>query len=409
MKTALATLLLSFLFLHQIRANDIVVEEFGLPPAYATITDAVNAAADGDRIIIKNRAGNIPWIENVIITKALEFLPFENDTFFVVQGNYTVNIASGKTVTFIGMRNTNGNIITSSPPSGNKVATINIFGSWLMSGYVELPAAGYGVNVVHTQFDSGYIRAYFGSVIGCDITSGVSRAIWFSSGSATLNDTLAIIGNKVNMNNTSTEAVYITTTTSRLHLRNNFIKHRSTGIELVSLASGYNLIYNNTILAYSTSSTTFGLRISNVQTSAICEVMNNVIDATSTGNNYGIYNIGSNLGTTNIYYNHVESNFTTPISTGWTFSGNNTASVPVTLQADGQLSVGSTAIDNGNPAAPYYDLDLSIGDPGAYGGSFTLNNFFPIHAGGARVFMYTYPFNVRQGNTLNIKASSYDR
>ena len=106
MKTALATLLLSFLFLHQIRANDIVVEEFGLPPAYATITDAVNAAADGDRIIIKNRAGNIPWIENVIITKALEFLPFENDTFFVVQGNYTVNIASGKTVTFIGMRNT---------------------------------------------------------------------------------------------------------------------------------------------------------------------------------------------------------------------------------------------------------------------------------------------------------------
>jgi hypothetical protein len=92
------------------------------------------------------------------------------------------------------------------------------------------------------------------------------------------------------MNNTSSEAVYITTTTSRVHLRNNFIKHRSTGIELVSLATGSNLIYNNTILANSTSSTTFGIRISNIQTNAICEVMNNVIDATSTGNNYGIYN-----------------------------------------------------------------------------------------------------------------------
>jgi hypothetical protein len=159
-----------------------VVEEFGLPPAYATINDAVTAAVDGDRIIIKNRAGNIPWIENITITKALEFLPFDNDTFFVVQGNYTVNIASGKTVTFIGMRNTNGNIITSAPPSGNKVATVNVFGGWLMAGYIELPAAGYGVNVVHTQFDNGYIRAYFGSVMGCDITSTGTRAIWFSSG-----------------------------------------------------------------------------------------------------------------------------------------------------------------------------------------------------------------------------------
>lgn len=390
-------------------ATDIVVEEFGLSPAYPTITDAVNAAADGDRIIIKNRAGNIPWIENITITKSLEFLPFENDTFFVVQGNYSINLTTGKTVSIIGMKNTSGSIVYGGGASGLKTSTLNIYGCYFLSGYVDIGTSAYTVNIVHTQFDAGNIHAYFGSVIGCDIHCSSNRAILFNSGSGGGNDTIAIIGNNINMLTSSYEAIYVNSTTSRLHIRNNMIRHRNMGIYLYGLGSGYNLIYNNTIQAYSTSSTTYGIYINNIQTAAICEVMNNLIDYTSTGNTYGIYNGGGNLGTTNVYYNHVETAMTTPILTGWTFSGNNTTTSVVTLQSDLRPAVGSAAVDNGNPAAPYYDLDLSIGDPGAYGGSYTIDNFFPIHYGAARVFLSTYPFNVRQGNTLNIKATSYDR
>ncbi|HQF29354.1 MAG TPA: hypothetical protein PLD36_12120, partial [Bacteroidia bacterium] len=69
----------------------------------------------------------------------------------------------------------------------------------------------------------------------------------------------------------------------------------------------------------------------------------------------------------------------------------------------------SAAINGGNPAAPFYDLDLTAGDAGAYGGSYTLDNYFPLFAGSSRVYLNTYPFNVRLGNTLNIKGNSFDR
>lgn len=100
-------------------ATDRVVEEFGQPPAYPNITSAVNAAVDGDRIIIKNRAGNIPWIENIEVTASLEFLSYDNDEFFYVQGDYTITGATGRTVTFVGMYNTAGDILSFSgaPPA----------------------------------------------------------------------------------------------------------------------------------------------------------------------------------------------------------------------------------------------------------------------------------------------------
>lgn len=405
-------ILLSLLFILTIArtyATDIVVEEFGITPAYPSITDAVAAANDGDRIIIKNRAGNIPWIENITITKSLEFLPFDNDTFFIVQGNYTINIASGKTVSIIGMKNTSGGINTTSAPVGSKVATINIMGCYFLSGVISLQYSGYGVNTINTKLDNGNIVFCYGNVIGCDVTCAISnQGILITGGNSVLNDTIAIIGNKVNMIN-SYDGIYLGTTTSRFTIRNNFIKHRSTGISINYACAGNNYIYNNTIASNTTSSSALGITISYVYTGQVVEVMNNVIDATSTGTTYGIYNGSSNSGTINVYYNHVDVTFNYPVSTGFTYSGNNFTSSSISLASDGRLSAGNAAINNGNPAAPYYDLDLSIGDPGAYGGSYTIDNFFPIHAGAARVYLSTYPFNVRQGNTLNIKANTYDR
>src|SRR5947209_5067512 len=106
-------------------ATDLIVEEFGSLPTYPSITAAVAASVDGDRIIIKNRSGNIPWIEDISIVKSLQFLSYDNDTFYVVQGNYTVTGASGRTVSFIGMHNLNGSI-TYTGGATIKSTTVNI-------------------------------------------------------------------------------------------------------------------------------------------------------------------------------------------------------------------------------------------------------------------------------------------
>jgi len=54
----------------QAMAADLIVEENGDLPNYGTIKDAVNAASDGVRIFIKNKAGGIAYQKNVIIAKS---------------------------------------------------------------------------------------------------------------------------------------------------------------------------------------------------------------------------------------------------------------------------------------------------------------------------------------------------
>ena len=87
-----------------------IVEEFGSAPTYPNVASAVAAAVDGDRILVKNRAGDIPWIENITIDKSLQFLSYVDNGFFVVQGTYSIVPATGRQVTIIGMRNTAGGI-----------------------------------------------------------------------------------------------------------------------------------------------------------------------------------------------------------------------------------------------------------------------------------------------------------
>ncbi|MFN7014250.1 MAG: hypothetical protein ACK4ON_08285, partial [Bacteroidia bacterium] len=65
-------------------------------------------------------------------------------------------------------------------------------------------------------------------------------------------------------------------------------------------------------------------------------------------------------------------------------------------------------INGGAPGISFYDLDLSVNDVGAYGGSYSLNNFHPI-TGAARVYFVKAPKSVLQSGTLNIKADSFDR
>ena len=143
---------------------------------------------------------------------------------------------------------------------------------------------------------------------------------------------------------------------------------------------------------------------------SVWELMNNLMTFTSGTGNRGIVNGGSLGGQTNVYFNVIESSMVPTISaTGFTFVGNNITNQPIDVQPDGRPEVGSPAINGGNPAAPFFDLDLTTGDAGAYGGSYTLDNFFPLHTGAARVYMASHPYNIRQGATLRVKANAWDR
>lgn len=393
-------------------ATDRIVEEFGQAPAYPSITAAVAAASDGDRIIVKNRASNIPWIEDIEVDKSLQFLSFANDDFFYVQGSYTIIGAAAREVTIIGMRNTSGGIAFA---SGGSVrgTSVRILDSYFVTGSILLNNNNFQADIIGCTLVNGRVAINFGNVVGCDIDGSLTgnKAISISGSAIATVDTCAIIGNKVK-GGLGHDGIFINTTGQVAHVRNNFIQHGWTGINIYSGPNSgvQNLVWNNTIVAYTGSTACFGISLANTNSGSVWEVMNNVITRTWTGGtNSGIHKNSGNQGQINVYFNHVSSDVNPAISTGFTFTSDNTTDQVITLNADGTFDSPGGCIDGGNPAAALSDLDLSTGDAGAYGGSYTLTNFHPLHTGSARVYLTGHPINVRSGSTLRVKAVAFDR
>ena len=394
-------------------ALDRIVEEFGVPPTYPNINAAVTAAVDGDRIIIKNRAGEIPWIEDITVSKSLQFLSYTDNGFFVVQGNYSIVPAAGREVTIIGMRNTSGSVQAASGTGSVRGTRVRVMDSFFVSGGVQLANQYFDAEVVGNTLQNGTVGIWYGDVIGNDIDGSniTDEAISVTPTTASaLLDTCSIVGNKVK-SRVSYEGVFVSTLYQVVHIRNNYVQHGWMGIEVYGGNTGAvpNLIWNNTVIAYTGQFTTYGISLANTSSGSIWEIMNNAVTRTWTGESRGINKDSGNAGQINVYFNHVHAGMSIPISTGFTFEGSNTINLPIVLNADGTFANATGAIDGGNPAAPFYDLDLTTGDAGAYGGSYTLTNFFPLQIGSARVYMTGHPFNVRQGSTLRVKAIAFDR
>lgn len=410
MKTKLFFSILALVSSFSVKATDLIVEEFGIFPSYSSIAAAVAAASDGDRIFIQNRAGNVPWIENITISKSIELLSYAADTFFVVQGNYTIAPGSaGKTITIIGMRNTNGSITASiASPSGIRT-NVNIMNCLMEVGSISIDANNYNTSIASNKINDGYVSFRYGRVIGNEITSNDAYALSLNAESSLTGDTTLIIGNKMINSYTSGYGIQATGTYNNFRIYNNFILHSYMGIYIYNIgASAFvNQIYNNTILADNTSGTIYGIYVSGSSAGSILEIMNNVLDETVTSTSYAI--VLPSSGQSNIYYNHADVSFSNFILGTPTSDVNNTTNAAFSLTTDGHLVAGAPAIDGANPSPVFYDLDLTIGDAGAYGGSYTLNNYFPQFAGSARVYHVTFPRNVRQGSSLNIKADGFDR
>lgn len=402
------------LFMNQfVSATDLVVEEFGTPPAYSSITAAVNAAVDGDRIIIRNRAGNIPWIENITLNKSLELLSYDNDTFFVVQGNYQIDAAVGRTVSIIGMKNLSGSIYYGSLSGTFKSTAVNIFDSYFTVGNVNLSPNDYVLNLAGNTLVNGIVLYSSGNILGNSITNSTTAgdALSITNNSAFQNDTSMIIGNKIVNAYNGYMGINCATTASILHIKNNYIFHHYVGIQFNGCANVAiaNYVYNNTVWNDNYNFSNYGMYFYSLPTNSITEVMNNVIDGNAAGTKYGIYSSGLS-GQLNAYYNHIDVSFNTALLGTFTFSGNNTTSLGVGFNTTtAVLNLFDACINGGNPANPFYDLDLTPGDAGAYGGSYSLSNYFPLHTGAARIYSVTFPYNIRSGNTLNIKANGYDR
>jgi hypothetical protein len=134
------------------------------------------------------------------------------------------------------------------------------------------------------------------------------------------------------------------------------------------------------------------------------------------GGTYGTYDGGScgvfvttnpelTTFTYNMFYNPYNGSATTISSSLNNFS--HTAAI-THVSADGSNS-NVVTVDAGNPMNSYLDLDLSRNNIGCWGGSYSMQNFFPLVNGqSSRVNYVSTPRVVNLGGTVNVTAIGID-
>jgi len=390
-----------------VRASDLVVEEYGLPPSYSSIQSAINAASAGDRIFIKNKAGNLPWLENITITQSLDLLAFTDDSFFIMQGTVTISPTSFSTIDIIGMINLTNGISTGTNPTGDPTI-LRILNGQLASD-ISVGNNNYNLTVHGTVTNGISYRhgVVVGNTVGADGIS-VSSEGWNAV------DTGYIFGNIINAN----LGIQWASTSSYFDIRNNFVNMPGGGSYCISVSNTVansavlNKVYNNTVAVYGNAQNEYGIYVSGAANSQI-DVQNNVVARTYNNSYYGYYAYGivgyaGSGGNLTVTYNYVGSSYNTTISGTLTTNLNNNTGNAISLNGNGTTQNGVGA-NGGNPGPMFYNTDLTVNSAGCYGGSYTLNNFFPGSPNYAMTWLTNYTFTVRTGNTINIKASSYDK
>ena len=138
---------------------------------------------------------------------------------------------------------------------------------------------------------------------------------------------------------------------------------------------------------------------------------NNIIEnrSTSTSSYARCFYASGGSGTMKLFYNYLKGWSNANTSGGSKVAGNismpNTTAA-LTLDADGSCNDATYCVDKGSPALQYYDIDLTRGDLGTFGGPYSIDNYTAIGTGNARVFDLDIPFEIWSGQTPQVKAES---
>ncbi|PLX01078.1 MAG: hypothetical protein C0594_14535 [Marinilabiliales bacterium] len=340
----------------RVLAADLMVAENGAGGAYATITAAIAAAVDGDRVIIVPKSGGAAYGETLTIDKSLQFLCANEGQQFKVQGNITINPSNGMEVTFIGMYNLSGSIDGSSSLSAGDRCVVNIMNCNFEAGNVNFNYDNYKLNLVSSVVN-GQVALRYGRVLGNQITNN-GTAVGVGTDAYPTNDTIWIVGNKIvadywsggsyagiNYNNTS-QFFYISNNYIKFEGNYNYSGRSSYGIWVSGnkdSSVGRNTILNNTLkrIEYTSHSqnNVYAIAVDNTPANSKVDLANNLILATSSFTIVNGLRGLSNSGVVSSSYAWMNEFITTPFN-GISDDGTNYTSSNTTIDTDGRPAGG---------------------------------------------------------------------
>lgn len=406
-------------------AADVKVDKTGaIAGSVTTISAAITAAVDGDRIVIFSNG--LIYNENLTINKSLTILCAAEGEYFFLSGNITITPLNGREITIVGMHE-NGNVASGGVNPVGARCVVNIVDCEI-AGTVTFNQDGYDVNLLYnyiwqnTQLRYGKVIA---NKLGNETTDGGViygfLSITAESASYGVGDTLFVIANRMlKTDNLGSGSIFMFDNPNlRYYIANNSIRTGTSGstqytvnqtaVNIVScyLTDSTNVFINNYCSAVETGgscsgATTFG-----------CVILKG-IKTENFANNLLKNRYGSSYGCGALAmrgdYNYFDSYRAYPSASDnnlFSSSGN----VPITYDyATGKVTAGVGGINTAKPGVAYTDIDLTRGDIGPWGGPWTQENYWDTNnpqGGRARVFLLSMPSNVYSLTTpVSIKANA---
>lgn len=394
MKKKLLLIAIAGLFTSMANAADLYVRASGANGAYTTVSAAITAAANGDRIIIQPKTDGSAYVENLTINKSLTFVSETNYNKYFIRGTININPAAGRVVTISNLNSgsfTIYNVIATGPTTGGRT-TINLFNCNLNN--VDTTPANTTTNMSGCTV-GGYVFFSHGRITG----NRVQRMTAYNTSSDTslAADDVEIIGNS------ASSVIANQQTSYNFKFYNNF----TSGFGVYATkAGGSNEIVNNTVYEPNGGDVApiYITGNGNPGSGGNVAIMNNAISFVVAQTNACIYS--DNIATVTASYNVSTNAF---VVEGTITQSNNTGSVNMNFDNTAYTVTGGN-VNAGNPAVQYTDLDLTRNDAGHYGGSNSWANYFPADNGGRpQVNYFITPRTILSTSTLNVSGSAYSK
>ncbi|MFN8286179.1 MAG: hypothetical protein U0V74_05470 [Chitinophagales bacterium] len=425
MKNVIFTLCLSIVALTTFAA-DIKVDKTGaISGSVTTISAAITAAADGDRIVIFS--GGVIYNENLTINKSLTLLSATEGEYWFLTGQVKYVGANSREITVMGMHQFGSDSAVGTVGVGSR-CIVNIVDCEI-NGYVIFNQDGYDVNILYnTIYAAAEIR--YGKVIANQLGVQVNDNPMLGEIRVTgenvaygQGDTCFIIANRtIKTDNYSINAsLNFDNPNLRYFVANNSFKNgtfNSTGYTTTRTAVNINSCYmvdsasafiNNYLSAIETSvgctgTSTYaaaqlkGIRVDNC--------VNNIL-RNRYGSSYGCGMLGMR-GDYNYYDSYRLFPLNGIIDNNYWSSGYQVSIIYD--QNTGKVTSGNGGIDAGKPGVNFMDIDLTRSDMGPYGGPYSQDQYWDTNnpqGGRARVFLLNMPASIYSLTTpVTIKANA---
>lgn len=375
-------------------AADLYVRDLGAGGSYSTISAAITAASDGDRIIIRPKAANLPYIENLTIDKSVTLVSEINFSKYVLQGTITITPLAGRVVT---LHNVSSNfaLSVSAATTGGRT-TLNVYNSLFSS--ITADKANTSLNM--SGCTTSTVALSHGRCTANTCQQFAVNGTALESNPTT--EDIEIIANNITSGGAG---IVINQRNYAFRLLNNFLPSGNISVNLAKNGSS-NEIRNNVINYGTYSALYIDVATGN---SATFMVLNNELATSSTTSSYAeIHN--NNTATATVYaFNNISASTFTTIGT--IAASGNIGNVTLSINSSTYTVTGTGVVNGGAIDDEYADIDLTRNDIGNFGGSDSWANYWPTAVGNKPQVNYlNTPRRIYTGTTeMNATGSGYSK